>query len=74
MTPMKKEWEEDQTWIALDMGTHKIAVGVVYYRPIGENCEKEEILEKMQAPTVRILEHKKQELRNYDARGLQCQN
>ncbi len=56
MTPMKKEWEEDQTWIALDTGTHKIVLGVLYFRPVGEHCEEGEMLEKMQALTVRILE------------------
>ncbi len=56
MATMKKEWEYDQTWIALDTGTRKIAIGVVYYRPMGEHCEREELIEKMQALTVRILE------------------
>ncbi|MCP4975685.1 MAG: hypothetical protein GY931_05945, partial [Maribacter sp.] len=56
MAPIKKEWEYDQTWIALDTGVHKIAIGVVYYRPVGVNCDREELIEKMQALTVRILE------------------
>ncbi len=56
MSPMKKEWEDDQTWIAIDTGCRRIAVGVLYLRPMGKDCEKEEILEKMQALTVRIME------------------
>ncbi|MCP4976533.1 MAG: hypothetical protein GY931_10265, partial [Maribacter sp.] len=56
MASIKKEWEYDQTWIALDTGIRKIAIGVVYYRPVGVNCDREELIEKMQALTVRILE------------------
>ncbi len=56
MSRMKKEWEEDQVWVAIETGSQKIAVGTVYIRPEGSHCTKEELLEKLQAINLRILE------------------
>ncbi len=43
-------------WVAIETGTQKIAVGTLYIRPEGPHCTKEELLEKMQAINLRILE------------------
>ncbi len=57
MPAMKKEWEEDQTWVAINDGKTNIAIGVIYMRPLDNKyINKEEMAEKMQALTVRILE------------------
>ncbi len=56
MTPMPKEWEADQTWIGVHTKTMNIAIGVIYLRPMGLYCEKQELLEKLQAINVRVLE------------------
>ncbi len=57
MPAMKKEWEEDQTWVAINDGKTNIAIGIIYMRPLDKQyITKEEMAEKMQALTVRILE------------------
>ncbi len=56
MTPMKQEWENDQTWVALKNGNVSMAIGVVYSRPMGKYCEIEEFADKMQALNVRMVE------------------
>ncbi len=54
MAAIKKEWEEDQVWVAIETGTQKIALGTLYIRPEGPT--KEELSEKMQAINLRTLE------------------
>ncbi len=56
MTPINIEWEQDQTWIGIHTETMDIAIGVVYIRPVGPHCDKDELIEIMQAINVRVLE------------------
>ncbi len=56
MPQIKKEWEEDQVWVAIETAKKQIAVGTIYLRPEGPYCRKEEVAEKIQVLMVRILE------------------
>ncbi len=52
--------EEDQLWLAMDTGNERIALGVLYVRPVGQHCKKKELLERMQIINIRTLELQKQ--------------
>ncbi len=57
---VRPEIEEDQLWLALDTGKERIAMGIVYVRPVGKHCKKKELLERMQIMNIRTLELQKQ--------------
>ncbi len=55
-----KEIEEDQLWVGLDTGNKRIALGIIYVRPVGDHCTKEDLIERMQTINIRTLEMQKQ--------------
>ncbi len=60
LKPVRKEIEEDQLWVGMDTGHKRIALGIIYVRPVGGHCTKEDLIERMQVINIRTLEMQKQ--------------